>query len=315
VTSNLPNKPNHKTALGYLFLIPLVLTLIYLAKAFLNYHHLASLTLDFWLINIVTLPICGFGISSAFSDELKFVKFRMSCFIYSGITFAGIIISVVRSFGWKGSFFEKLAWVLGLPFGNLNPWVYLHGDMGSRFLLIGNLINFLTVPLFLVLGILKMFQKPKEAKHDFANFQLAATPQFTQPIQSQGVQMNTETNSNQQWLVKMPGQPDNAVDTATLQMWARSGVIRPDTLIVEVKTGMTWQASQINGIFSDKSYVTALLLSFFLGYLGVDRFYLGHTGIGIGKLLTFGGCGIWSLIDFILIAARKVPDSQGNPLA
>jgi TM2 domain-containing membrane protein YozV len=64
-----------------------------------------------------------------------------------------------------------------------------------------------------------------------------------------------------------------------------------------------------------KSYVVALLLSFFLGGLGVDRFYLGYTGMGIGKLLTLGGCGIWALIDFILIALKKVPDSEGTPLA
>ena len=120
---------------------------------------------------------------------------------------------------------------------------------------------------------------------------------------------------NNQWLVRLPGQPDQPVDTATLQMWARSGLIRPDTLIVETRNGMSYSASQIPFVFSSKSYVTALLLSFFVGYLGVDRFYLGQTGLGIGKLLTFGGCGIWALIDFILIAMKKVTDSQGNPLA
>lgn len=136
-------------------------------------------------------------------------------------------------------------------------------------------------------------------------------------------QVNTQTKiergsameSDLQWKVKLPGQPDQAVDTATLQMWARSGVIRPDTLILDVNNNMTYAASQIPNVFSPKSYVTALLLSFFLGAIGVDRFYLGQTGLGIGKLLTLGGCGVWALIDFILIAMRKVTDSQGNPLA
>ena len=127
--------------------------------------------------------------------------------------------------------------------------------------------------------------------------------------------MSDSNPPSPQWLVKMPGQPEKSVDTATLQMWARSGVIRPDTLVVEISSGMSYAASQIPTIFSEKTYITSLLLSFFLGGLGVDRFYLGYTGLGVGKLLTLGGCGIWSLIDFIMIAMRKVPDSQGNPLA
>jgi TM2 domain-containing membrane protein YozV len=66
---------------------------------------------------------------------------------------------------------------------------------------------------------------------------------------------------------------------------------------------------------NQKSYVTALLLSLFLGGLGIDRFYLGYTGLGIAKLLTLGGFGIWALIDFILIAVRSIADSDGRPLA
>ena len=50
-----------------------------------------------------------------------------------------------------------------------------------------------------------------------------------------------------------------------------------------------------------KSPMTALLLSIFCGSLGVDRFYLGDTGLGIGKLLTAGGCGIWAIIDWFKI--------------
>jgi len=64
-----------------------------------------------------------------------------------------------------------------------------------------------------------------------------------------------------------------------------------------------------------RDYVTAILLSFFLGSLGVDRFYMGYIGLGIIKLLTFGGCGIWSLIDFILIVMRKLDDADGQPLS
>lgn len=50
-----------------------------------------------------------------------------------------------------------------------------------------------------------------------------------------------------------------------------------------------------------KKPIVAFLLSFFLGYMGIDRFYLGNVGMGIGKLLTFGGLGIWAFIDLFLI--------------
>ena len=63
-----------------------------------------------------------------------------------------------------------------------------------------------------------------------------------------------------------------------------------------------------------KDWLVALLLSIFLGSLGVDRFYLGYVGLGIVKLITCGGLGIWWLIDLIFIATGKMTDSNGNPL-
>lgn len=50
-----------------------------------------------------------------------------------------------------------------------------------------------------------------------------------------------------------------------------------------------------------KSPTTALIISLFLGCIGIDRFYIGHNGLGIGKLLTCGGLGIWAIIDWFLI--------------
>ena len=64
----------------------------------------------------------------------------------------------------------------------------------------------------------------------------------------------------------------------------------------------------------DKDWMVALVLSILVGGLGVDRFYLGYVGLGILKLVTAGGCGIWWLVDVILIAMNKLPDAQGNRL-
>ncbi len=63
-----------------------------------------------------------------------------------------------------------------------------------------------------------------------------------------------------------------------------------------------------------KSKVAAALLCFFLGGLGIHRFYLGYTGLGIAQLLTCGGCGIWALVDFIMILTGSVKDSEGRDL-
>ena len=69
------------------------------------------------------------------------------------------------------------------------------------------------------------------------------------------------------------------------------------------------------GGVSDKSHMVTLLLCIFAGTLGVHRFYTGHIGIGVGQLLTFGGCGVWTLIDLIFIFTGKYTDKQGRPLA
>jgi len=52
------------------------------------------------------------------------------------------------------------------------------------------------------------------------------------------------------------------------------------------------------------NWTSTLIISIFLGSLGVDRFIMGHIGLGILKLITLGGCGVWALIDIILIATK-----------
>jgi TM2 domain-containing membrane protein YozV len=70
----------------------------------------------------------------------------------------------------------------------------------------------------------------------------------------------------------------------------------------------------VPGGVSDKDQGTAFLISVFLGAYGGDRFYLGQTGLGVAKLLTCGGLGVWALIDSIMIGMGKMRDMQGRPL-
>jgi TM2 domain-containing membrane protein YozV len=52
------------------------------------------------------------------------------------------------------------------------------------------------------------------------------------------------------------------------------------------------------------NWVLCLIMSIIFGSLGVDRFIMGHVGLGILKLITLGGCGIWWLIDLVLVATK-----------
>jgi len=115
--------------------------------------------------------------------------------------------------------------------------------------------------------------------------------------------------------VQIMGAGDKLFSILELQQMAKVKAIQPTTLVQHKDATYPVQASMVPSVFSSRSWTTTMVLSFFLGGLGVDRFYLGQTGLGLGKLFTLGGCGVWAIIDFIMIAMRSVNDVDGKPLA
>lgn len=65
---------------------------------------------------------------------------------------------------------------------------------------------------------------------------------------------------------------------------------------------------------SEKKIMPAFLLCFLFGVFGAHRFYVGKIGTGILMILTFGGLGIWALIDMIMIIIGSFTDKAGNKL-
>jgi TM2 domain-containing membrane protein YozV len=83
----------------------------------------------------------------------------------------------------------------------------------------------------------------------------------------------------------------------TTQVWTAAGPWSP--------------ASEVPGLPSTKRWEVAQCLSLYLGYLGLDRFYLGDVGGGIAKLLTFGGLGVWWIADVVRLAMLRATDARG----
>lgn len=90
------------------------------------------------------------------------------------------------------------------------------------------------------------------------------------------------------------------LDHRNLKLWSNTDACI-DTLIV--------LSFRYNGHY----FVTTLIYSVLLGFLGMDRFCLGHTGTAVGKLLTLGGVGIWWIVDIVLLVnGMLTPDDGSN---
>ena len=70
--------------------------------------------------------------------------------------------------------------------------------------------------------------------------------------------------------------------------------------------------NESSALTTDNTWLVALLLCLFVGFLGIHRFYVGKSGTGFLQIITLGGLGIWVLIDLIMIVMGKFTDKEGN---
>ncbi len=75
------------------------------------------------------------------------------------------------------------------------------------------------------------------------------------------------------------------------------------------------QAQAMQQMNSEKDWVITLILAILVGSLGIDRFYTGSILLGVLKLVTLGGLGLWWLIDLIMLVTGNYKDGDGNPIA
>lgn len=122
------------------------------------------------------------------------------------------------------------------------------------------------------------------------------------------------TNMPGSFFISKMGGEEGPYSAFDLQAQARAKYITATTMVRRAEGGQWFPVGEVPGVFSSKDWLTAVVLSFIVGYLGIDRFYLGYTGLGVLKLITLGGCGIWALVDLILIAMGSITDSDGLPL-
>tara|TARA_B100001769_G_scaffold31033_1_gene20346 strand:- start:78 stop:338 length:261 start_codon:yes stop_codon:yes gene_type:complete len=80
-------------------------------------------------------------------------------------------------------------------------------------------------------------------------------------------------------------------------------------------SGKSMQPQVMQQMNSEKDWLITLILSIVVGGFGIDRFYTGSVLLGVLKLVTLGGLGVWWLIDLIMLVTGNYKDGDGNRIA
>ena len=233
---------------------------------------------------VLTAVMAGIPLYSALTAMRHSKSLKMFGLIMIG--------AAVVSLGWKLLSNVEYFFIWTTPLVGANGWYLSEWGPDGLLWISAEPLNWLEIPVYLAFGIGFYLNAPTSRKT------ITATPE-----------------RGEVYSVQVPFVEDKKFSFTDLQELAKQKIIQPDTVVKIGKgKGNSYPAMMIPGLYSDKSVTTAVLLGLFLGNLGIDRFYLGYTGLGILKLLTLGGCGIWGIVDIVLIATRKLPDSTGRPL-
>jgi TM2 domain-containing membrane protein YozV len=88
----------------------------------------------------------------------------------------------------------------------------------------------------------------------------------------------------------------------------------PQPIVQPIQTPPVTKLEVVKSEPRQRHFLAAFFLSFLWGTFGVDRMYMGYWGLGILKLITLGGFGIWVLVDLIFIMSGYMRDKQGREM-